>query len=104
MSSDLRDVLKGGFQLSTARGGMFVLQALQNFILAGLLGPKGFGEVSLFNLIFQYARLAGFGIDRVAYREIPGRMAVNDIERVETVKNMAFKCEMWVRVLGCLLG
>ena len=89
--------------MSTARGGMFVLQALQNFILAGLLGPKGFGEVSLFNLIFQYARLAGFGIDRVAYREIPGRMAVNDIERVETVKNMAFTCEMWLRVLVCLL-
>lgn len=92
MDSDLRNVLKGGFKLSSTRGIVLVVRALQTIVLASLLGPKGFGEVTLFNIIFQYVKLTGFGLDKVAYQKIPGRIALNDMSRVEIVKNMAILC------------
>jgi O-antigen/teichoic acid export membrane protein len=98
----VRSIFKGGFQLSSARGVVLAIQALQYFILAKLLAPTGFGQVSLFSIVLLYTGLTGFGIDTVAAREIPGRVAGNDRERVDHLTDLAFTCELVLRAVVAL--
>lgn len=103
MGSAITGILKGGLQLSTARVAVLVVGILQSFILAKVLGPSGYGEVSLFNLIFLYGGLTGLGFKNVASREIPGYLANNDKESFHFIKNFSFTVEIFFRLLICIV-
>lgn len=104
MSSAFSGIIKGGFQLSFARATVLAVDMLQIFVLAKVLGPSGYGEVSLFNLILLYGALTGLGFDAIAFREIPGHVVKNDDKSLHFIKNFSFTVEIMVRVcVGIIL-
>ena len=103
MATTFTNILKGGFQLSLARVCVLILSILQSFVLAKVLGPSGYGEVSLFSLILLYGGLTSLGFDTVAMREIPGHIARNDTGSFHFIKNFSFTVEMGFRLLVCLI-
>jgi lipopolysaccharide exporter len=103
MKSSLQRILRGGLHLSVARVAVLALSVLQSIILAKLLGPIGFGEVTLFSLILTYANLTGFGFDAVAAREIPGYAISGNQEAIERVINHSLSIEITFRLVISLI-
>lgn len=86
-----------------ARIVVLIFGILQNFVLAKFLGPSGFGEVNLFNLILVYAGFTGFGFDIVGAREIPGYVVLNKNKESEHILNLSFSVEMALRIIVSVL-
>lgn len=103
MTEAVRQVLRGGLQLSAARLVVMICMASQSFVLATVLGPIGFGQVSQFNLVLLYLGLISLGTDMVAAREIPGLQARQEFDRVERVGALAFTTEVSLRAVLSLL-
>lgn len=103
MRSSLQRILRGGLHLSFARISVLGLSVLQSLILAKLLGPNGFGEVSLFALILTYVNLTGFGFDSVAAREIPGYAVSGKQKAIEHVINNSITIEITLRMVISLM-
>jgi O-antigen/teichoic acid export membrane protein len=103
MKTSLQKILRGGLHLSFARIAVLGLSVLQSIILAKLLGPHGFGEVALFNLILTYVNLTGLGFDSVAAREIPGYAINGRQEAIEQVVNHSLSIELTLRLIISLL-
>ena len=99
MSNTFGQIIAGSLQLSVARVAVLLVSILQSFILAKVLGPEGFGQVSLFNLILLYGGLAGLGFSTVASREIPGHIANKDKNSYEFIKNFSFTVEIGFALL-----
>lgn len=99
MKSAIQNIFMGSLQMYGARIVLLILGILQNFILAKILGPSGFGEISLFNLVLVYAGFTGLGFDTVAAREIPGYVVLNKKKETDQVLSLSFTIEMSLRII-----